>query len=145
MANGYRIEYGPVDGLTSVQDVGSELSYEQLSLEPGVEYHARVQYYEDDVDSDWTSWESVTTLANTAVQLSGTATVTPATAVSGTASANTAVQLSGTATVTPATAGSGTASANTAVQLSGTATVTPATAVSGTASANTAVQLSGTA
>jgi hypothetical protein len=66
MANGYRIEYGPVGGSTSTQDVADDVfTYDQISLDPGTEYQARVRYFEDDVFSDWTEWVDVYTLTGT--------------------------------------------------------------------------------
>jgi hypothetical protein len=59
---GYRIEYGLASGgSTTVVDVGTVLSYDQLNLDPGTEYRARVQYYVGTEDSAWTDWEIVET------------------------------------------------------------------------------------
>jgi hypothetical protein len=70
MANGYRIEYGPVGGSTSTQDVADDVfTYDQISLDPGTEYQARVRYFEDDVNSDWTDWVTVQTLAEQTITL----------------------------------------------------------------------------
>src|SRR6056297_2486633 len=125
MANGYRIKYRIVGGADPTPtDVGASTEYEQTLLEPGTEYQAQVQYYEDAVDSNWSDWVTVSTKANQT--LAGISTKSDAASNPGTVVAESSVSqaIEGVITEAVAVSDAGTVVSNQIIELAGVDTKT---------------------